>query len=438
MSNTNIGSINQGGFNPTIKGKSKGNNSSLMNITDSFKASGKVGDSSPGLDAKKVAKMMSKNRRVWDLEKLWSTPTEGRIFTKPNIGPDGSIAVGTNTGKLFVVDGKTGKKKWNFEMKGDIRWSVFGKDGTVYTGGSMSEIHALDGKTGEEKWSHNLDQHYCLEPVIGPAGNMYIGDSDNLYSIDTKTGQRKWKQDFSLYQMSYSPVIADSDTIIMSGGDITFTVDANTGKQKDDYGYADYHHNPALKDGVMFVAKGRREKSMLAIDQKTKETKWQTDIDGWLATPPVIGKNGVMYAAVTSNDKIIALDEKTGKKKWEFKTRIKNDAFVVLNEKTGTVMSVNKDNNEIIGIDADNGKLKWRLSHSNRMLNAPMVGNDGTIYVGDGDGNVHAFREKEWKEDLQQEYSEIKDDDGESLKIEKGDGFVVIGGVRLPAGKEKG
>ena len=47
--------------------------------------------------------------------KLWEFETGGRVTTDSAIGPDGTVYVGSDGGKLYAINGKTGAKLWDFE-----------------------------------------------------------------------------------------------------------------------------------------------------------------------------------------------------------------------------------------------------------------------------------------------------------------------------------
>jgi outer membrane protein assembly factor BamB len=75
------------------------------------------------------------------------------VKSSPAIGSDGTVYVGSYSGKVYALDGKTGVKKWEF-VTGDNVYSspAIGSDGTVYIGSNDKEVYALDGRTGAKKW----------------------------------------------------------------------------------------------------------------------------------------------------------------------------------------------------------------------------------------------------------------------------------------------
>ena len=69
------------------------------------------------------------------------------MYSSPAIGSDGTVYVGSEDGKLYAINGKTGVKLWEFET-GDSIYGVtsspaIGSDGTVYIGSSDNKLYAI-------------------------------------------------------------------------------------------------------------------------------------------------------------------------------------------------------------------------------------------------------------------------------------------------------
>ena len=65
--------------------------------------------------------------------------------SSPAIGSDGTVYVGSEDKKLYAINGKTGKKLWEFVTGGDVFISspAIGSDGTVYVGSYDKKLYAI-------------------------------------------------------------------------------------------------------------------------------------------------------------------------------------------------------------------------------------------------------------------------------------------------------
>jgi outer membrane protein assembly factor BamB len=206
---------------------------------------------------------------------LWSYDTNSPLLSSPTIGPDGTVYVGSEDGRLFAVDidgnlrwthtadaflysspavsadgntifvgsgdgvlcalGRDGSELWTFEttgfglMGGAIFASpAIGSDGTVYLGAlGDPNLYALDPNDGNVKWvcrfERPLDEDYpeagtvldwpFASPVVGANGTIYqrLLSEPNLYAIDPNTGSIIWSVDIARPYCEYYPDPACSE-----------------------------------------------------------------------------------------------------------------------------------------------------------------------------------------------------------------------------------
>ena len=145
------------------------------------------------------------------------------------IGDDGVVYIGSLDNKLYALDGKTGVKKWEFEIqKRPFSSPVVGFNNTVYAASVEADVKngvfcALDGKTGGKKWEHKAKKNVTtyaptIVPAIGSDNVVYLGisldtlgDEGKLIALDGKTGTVKWE--FDLNCLPSPPVIGADKNI---------------------------------------------------------------------------------------------------------------------------------------------------------------------------------------------------------------------------------
>ena len=175
-------------------------------------------------------------------DKLWSfTEPTDNIFGEPNVGPDGTIYIGSWDTYVYAVN-SDGSLKWKYQTDGSIaplasptlsndggtiyvgsgdrnkdvggtlyalnsdgtlKWkvanldsarvsgAVVGSDGTIYATGS-GKVHAFD-ENGNKQWESGKDTASSLAPSLSSDGTLYVGTSDGkVYAIDSSNGITKW------------------------------------------------------------------------------------------------------------------------------------------------------------------------------------------------------------------------------------------------------
>ena len=128
--------------------------------------------------------------------------------------------------------------------------------------------------------------------------------------------------------MQATPVVVDGLMFIVSGGGRISAIDAATGtlKWKHETGLAGSYRGVAVAQGKVFS--GRRDNSLIALDQKTGAVIWTTrlaDPARGFTSAPAMYHDGLVYIGVGGGEEGVrgqfgAYDAKTGTEVWKFWT----------------------------------------------------------------------------------------------------------------------
>ena len=182
-----------------------------------------------------------------------------------------------------------------------------GEDGQTPSGRNFSTIGG------------NLANHrYSSLTKITKSNVSKLGGAWSIHLEDGKTPAT----------MQATPIVVDGVMFIASGAGNIFALDAATGaiKWKHETTLGGTYRGVAVGDGKVFS--GRRDNTLIALEQKTGELVWKTQ----LADPargstsaPAIYYNGLVYIGVGGGEGGVrgqfgAYDAKTGKEVWKFWT----------------------------------------------------------------------------------------------------------------------
>ncbi|MDY7040919.1 MAG: PQQ-binding-like beta-propeller repeat protein, partial [Chloroflexota bacterium] len=114
----------------------------------------------------------------------WAYQTEGKVFSSPAIGADGSVYVGSEDNYLHAV-AADGTLLWKYHTGGDVRSSpAVDSAGTIYVGSKDKYLYAINSD-GSLKWKYRTDGEIWSSPAINCDGTIYLGSSDAyLYAIN--------------------------------------------------------------------------------------------------------------------------------------------------------------------------------------------------------------------------------------------------------------
>jgi outer membrane protein assembly factor BamB len=279
----------------------------------------------------------------------WSFDTDGWCErTCPAIDKNGTIYIGTVSPdeKYLYAINPDGTMKWRYGVSGVYSSPAIANDGIIiFTDTDNCYIKALY-PNGTLKWSYKTGHVVYSSPAIGDDGTVYCGSHDTyLYALYPNNGTLKWRYKTGNW-VRVSPCIADDGTIYVVS--------------LDNYLHAVY------SNGTM---------------------KWKTNVGA--GTSPTINQDGTIYAGYT---KLHAIDPTDGSIKWIFDVQGKIRGATPCNSIDGTIYLGNSDGSDIVAVNP-NGTEKWRVSIGGDVESAPAIGEDGTVYIGDGrdDGFLHAF-----------------------------------------------
>ena len=212
----------------------------------------------------------------------------GRIRWTKKIAPSesspavahGMVYVGDWSGRVWAFDEKTGKVRWVFRTKKQVKSGVTVAGKRLYVGSYDHHVYALAARTGRLIWRAGAQQRLGKRGTFysTPAaayGRVYVGGTDGkVYSFGAASGKLRWSR--------------------------------STG------GYV--YSSPAVYRRLVLV--GSYSGRFYAFDAATGDTRWRFRANGPISGSPTV-VNGVVYFA-TLKERTYALDARSGRLLWTY------------------------------------------------------------------------------------------------------------------------
>jgi len=347
----------------------------------------------------------------------WNFKSQRPIASSPAVVP-GTLYFVSSVGALVAIDRETGKPKWvfaaehekKFEAKGlhgysspaqtiPDAWDLFISSpavagGKVFFGAGDGGLYAVDAESGTLQWRFGTGDVVHGSPAV-VAGTVYVGSWDSrLYAIDAESGLLRWSfqsgEDPAIHnQVGFqsSPAVVDGTVYIGCRDAHVYALDAATGARKWDYPTSKSWviGTPAVAGGVVYVGTSDSARFM-ALDAKSGRLRFNFDAKAYVFSSAAVA-GGLVYVG-SHNGKLYAIDAKTGKGVWEFKTDAsKADPLKILNADG----SLNQASFAPVFNDFEDMYIDfYKFISVGAIMSSPVV-DRGVVYVGSMDGKLYAI-----------------------------------------------
>ena len=302
--------------------------------------------------------------------KRWQFGARNLVEFPPAIAY-GRLYFSNNSGVLFAVNARTGKRAWRFRSgrcvaaspavsgrlvyqafmnrppcnaegddldgeviafyagSGKVRWrrsigpsetSPLVVDGRLYVGDWRGNIYALKANTGNVLWTYETGDE-VKGAVAYSGGRIFVGSYDHhVYALDARTGKRVWdagaQERLGSRGTFYStPAVAYGRVYVGSTDGKVYSFGAQSGEVRWSHDTGDFvYSSPAVWQRRVFV--GSYSGEFYAFDAATGDVEWSFRANGPISGSPTV-MNGVVYFA-TLDERTYALDARTGEQIWTY------------------------------------------------------------------------------------------------------------------------
>jgi|GEM_PF-1503266 len=329
----------------------------------------------------------------------WTSDVAPVNECSPAIDLDGTIYIGGNDGYLYAVY-PNGARKWATELGGAIKSSpAIAFDGTIYVGSEDSNLYAVE-PDGTLKWSYPTTGAINSSPAVGWDGTVYVGSRGGWFYAINPDGSLKWEYEDTgpyVHKVASSPAIAIDGTIYVGSDSYVLYAFNPDGSLAWDYtGEEMIYSSPALgDDGTIYYGTwaGQSQSGLGRVYAHNPggSLKWMFDEIGPydVDASPAIGWDGTIY--VGSNEGIFYAINPDGSPKWTFEA----NGAIYSSAAVGADGSIyfGDDNRYLYALNPD-GSLLWSYETGGSLhRTGPVIGQDGSLYVGTGDGKLYKFRD---------------------------------------------
>src|SRR5262245_7788137 len=316
----------------------------------------------------------------------------GKIVSAPTIGSDGTIYVGVDVprpgtsaqGYLCAINPDM-TQKWCKQTRASASQSSAAIDanGIVYLGDRDNTLTAFDPALfnpnpapGEDptadlilwRYNHGFEGDVLTSPAVGQDGTIYFAFSQNLFGAGVFA---------ALYPEGWP----------LGPGGVPLE---GTLKSKYVLGYYIDASSPAIdQSGALYLGDVTGVLHKFLVNGTLTTRPWKVKVGTKITASPVIGSDGTIYIGSWSG---LTAVSSSGAILWTFPAGIVDQTAALGSDDT-IYVSAKSGTNRVIYAVAKDGTLRWQYGPvyvASPYGGFPIVGADGTVYVGFGTG-VYAF-----------------------------------------------
>jgi outer membrane protein assembly factor BamB len=223
------------------------------------------------------------------------------------------------TGEVIAFQAGSGRVAWRRQI-GPSESSPLVDGGRVYLGDWSGKVYAFAEHTGKPLWTTTL--HGQVKGGASLSGRrLFVGDySGHVSALDTRTGRVIWQASAqprfgSTGRFYATPAVAYGRVYIGSTDGKMYSFGATTGDLRWSQSTGSYVYSSAAvwRDRV-FV--GSYSHQFTCFDAATGNVKWQFTADGPISGSATVVAGRVYFASLAGTT--YALDARTGAKLWTF------------------------------------------------------------------------------------------------------------------------
>lgn len=332
-----------------------------------------------------------------DKPTAWRVYLEASSKCTPTVS-DGVVYVGTNDGRLWAIDSKTGKKLWTVETGAEILAQPLVINERVIVANGLGLVQAYNTK-GEKIWEFSTGEAVYSSPVHIDGGNIACGcNNGKLYIVNSKDGSLIATNEDATYSIESKPFAINGQIYFGAWDQYVRCVDAKTGnliwkqlgegsRTKESEGVRRYYSpadaGPVVAGGKVFIAD--RDYMLTILNANTGE---RLDAKAGVAATGLSEDGRFVYLRRT-NGNLEKIDS-NGNILWS--TQCKMGYIPAAPAEKNGVVYVASGLGLVSAISASNGEIIWQYQASPQLFVMSSVVSDGErAYVTSFDGMLTAI-----------------------------------------------
>jgi outer membrane protein assembly factor BamB len=244
---------------------------------------------------------------------LWTSTdiTDAAVGAYPALTSEHALLVGSNYGKISLLDTQAGALVWSQQYGGSFSSPVIAEPGVAYCGSNGYGIYALDLTNGQTRWVVETTSDNSGGVAVG-FGSVYANDAtgNRLIALDPATGQERLAVSLPDVPTGAPVLGVDAVYVTMTTAGL-IALDPSSGVTRWQAPIANLTSPALLSDGNLVV--GTTTTSIFILDRATGAELRSIATTDALTQPVLLDAADTIYAATLTGSTAITI---TGDVQW--------------------------------------------------------------------------------------------------------------------------
>lgn len=259
---------------------------------------------------------------------------------------------------------------WQFRLDAAISASPVAVGRQLFAGAENGNLYAIDLDTRQLQWLYHSRGGIASTPAVADGVLYFLSRDGRFYALDAASGAPLWH--------------------FRTGGEAVFAAHGMYGLPRDGEPAPDpwdlYLSSPLVHEGVVYF--GSSDQCVYALDARTGKLRWAYKTGGVVHSSPALAGPNIVVGSW--DGALYALDAASGELRWRVQTETEQKDSIALGIQASpsvdgeTVYAGSRDGH-FYAIAADSGKVRWRYDAQGSWVVGTAAVDAHQVYFGTSD-----------------------------------------------------
>lgn len=245
--------------------------------------------------------------------------------------------------------------------------------GKLYIGAEDGNLYAYDLASRKLAWLYHAGAGIGSTPAVANGAVYALARDGRLHAVDAQTGVRRWE--------------------FATQGESRFGAFGLYGSEKKATPTADpwdfWLSSPVVADGRVYF--GSSDERLYALDARTGAVQWAFKSGGMIHAAPALAGKTLVFGSW--DGAVYALDAGSGKQLWRYQTETEQKTSTLFGVQApplvdGDTVYIGSRDAYFYALDLASGKMKWRYNGKGSWVISGSVVDAKHVYFGTSDTNL--------------------------------------------------